>query len=75
MSKEIEWGVRHGEGEIICECDHCGECETIYFDNGPDFKSAQEELKTYGWFSRRIDGQWYDFCKEQCYYNWIKENK
>lgn len=75
MSKQIEWGYRHREGEIICECDYCGEADAIYFNNGPNFKIAQIELNNNGWVSRKIDGEWYDFCQEQCYYDWIKENK
>lgn len=75
MSKEVEWGYIHGEGDIVCECDQCGEGERIPFDYGPDFRAAQEELKIYGWVSRKIDNEWYDFCSEQCYYDWIKENK
>lgn len=75
MSKEIEWGIRYGEGEIISICDYCSESEIINFDDGPDFKLAQETLRNYGWVSRKIDEEWYDFCKEQCYYEWIKENK
>jgi hypothetical protein len=75
MSKGVEWGERHGEGSIVCECDQCGEQELIDFDDGPDFRAAQEELKEMGWISRKIDGEWYDFCSEACYYDWIKENK
>ena len=24
MSKNIEWGMVHGEGEVVAECDNCG---------------------------------------------------
>lgn len=75
MSKHVEWSYRRKEGEIICECDYCNEGEIIYFDDGPDFKLAQEILRSYGWISKKVDEKWYDFCQEQCYYDWIKENK
>lgn len=75
MSKHVEWGHIRGFGEIICECDHCGETELIEFEDGPDFKEAQNELKNLGWIARRIDNEWYDFCQDQCFYDWIKENK
>ena len=75
MSKHVEWGLVRGFGEIICECDHCGETELIEFEDGPDFKEAQNELKNLGWIARRIDNEWYDFCQDQCFYDWIKENK
>jgi len=75
VSKQIEWGLRHGEGEIVCECDYCSETECIEFDDGPNFTIAQKELKDMGWVSRKIDGEWYDFCNDKCFYGWIKENK
>jgi len=76
MSKEVEWSRIHGEGEIVCTCDQCYDEERIEFEDGhPDFKAAQAELKGIGWVSRKIDNEWYDFCSEQCYYDYIKENK
>ncbi len=75
MSKDISWDPWYGHGEIVCTCDFCGEFEVIDFGDGPDFKMAQEDLKSLGWVSRKIDNTWYDFCSEQCYYEWIKENK
>ena len=29
MSKYTDWGMIHGEGEIVCECDNCGNEERI----------------------------------------------
>jgi len=72
MSKSVEWGIIHGEGEIVCVCDYCSNEETIPFDCGPDFREAQREIESYGWFSRKIDGEWYDFCCEECYQAWKK---
>lgn len=76
MSKEIDWGMIHGEGDIVCECDQCGEKERIPFEDGIiDYKEAQAELSSYGWVARKVDGEWHDFCTRECYYNFIKENK
>lgn len=44
MSKDVEWGYAHGEGEIVCTCDYCGYEERLDFCEGPDFREAQEEL-------------------------------
>lgn len=52
MSKEVEWGVIHGEGAICCECDQCGDTYDYDFDDGyPDYRGCQDELKTLGWMS------------------------
>ena len=74
MSKEIEWGIIHGEGEIVCECDNCGEQELFPFEDGLfDFKEVQEELRdSYGWISRKINGEWKDFCSKNCFKEYIK---
>ncbi len=74
MSKDVEWGFIHGEGEIVCTCDHCGEEERAEFLEGPDFREAQEELKEMGWVSSRINGDWYDFCSMECRNAYIKKN-
>lgn len=73
MSKTVDWGLIHGEGEIVCLCDHCGGEEDISFYDGPDFKEAQRELEGMGWVSRKISGVWHDFCCEDCLRAYLKE--
>lgn len=48
MSKYTDWGVIHGEGEIVCECDNCDYEERIEFEGYPDYKEAQQELRSMG---------------------------
>ncbi len=74
MSKEIEWGEMHGCGDILCTCDGCGDEEAIPFEDGPDFRSAQNELKAMGWRSTQIQGDWHDFCCEDCRNDYIRNN-
>lgn len=66
MSKDVEY-MTH---EIFCICDYCGHEESVPFDDYPDFRDAQQEIERLGWFSRKIDGEWYDFCCESCYQAW-----
>lgn len=74
--KEVDWSLIHGEGEIVCNCDQCGnEYRYEFYDGYPDYKDCQETLKGMSWLSRRISDEWYDFCCEKCYYDWIKQNK
>lgn len=76
--KEVIWSCFHGEGTIECQCDndHCeNEFSFEFCDGYPDFRACQEELKDEGWISRKIDNEWYDFCCEECYYQWIKTHK
>lgn len=77
MSKEIEWGIIYGDGEIVATCDYCGKEETAQeFEDGCyDFKEAQENLKMDGWCSRKINGEWYDFCCADCKNAFLNENK
>lgn len=67
MSKEVDWGLIHGEGDIRCECDQCGKEHDYPFEDGDvDFRDCQEELKMMGWISRKINGEWRDFCCQKC---------
>lgn len=76
MSKEVEWSDIHGEGTICCECDNCGETYDYDFeDSYPDFRDCQDELSCSGWVSRKVDGEWCDFCCKECYNEYIKNNK
>lgn len=75
MSKEVEWGVIHGEGAICCECDQCSDTYDYDFDDGyPDYRSCQDELKRLGWMSRKIGDEWYDFCCKECYQQYLIDN-
>ena len=67
MSKSISWGITHGSGTIVCECEQCGNEVTHDFEDGPDFTECQETIKSFGWISRKINGEWYDFCCYACY--------
>lgn len=73
--KEVEWGVIHGEGTVVCCCDQCSASEEFEFDDGhPDYREAQRQLFGMGWIAEKIKGQWHDFCCEDCRNRYIKEN-
>lgn len=75
MSKHIAWGEKFGEGEIVCACDGCGDVETIdFYDNDVDFKEAQSYIKSLGWRSMQVNGEWQDFCCEDCRNKFIRDN-
>lgn len=73
--KEIEWSPIYGEGTIVCTCDQCpntGEHE--FEDNHPDYGKFQNELFDNGWKAVQIEGEWHDFCCEECRNRYIKNN-
>ena len=73
--KEIEWGAIHGDGTIVCYCDQCPNTEEFEFeDNSPDYRDAQRQLFERGWKAIKIDGEWRDFCCEECRNLYIKAN-
>ena len=68
ISKDIVWGMIHGAGEILATCDWC-ECDEVaqeFEDSCYDFKEAQNYLRGCGWSSRKVNGEWYDFCCKEC---------
>lgn len=73
MSKEIEWSELYGVGTIVCTCDNCSAEEKFDFeDNNPNFKAAQNLLRSIGWVSCKVNGEWRDFCCERCRNSYIK---
>ena len=54
------------------ECDQCGQTVGggIY-----DFDESLELRKQEGWINRKIDGEWYSFCCEDCYKEWIADHQ
>lgn len=75
MSKDIDWGLIHGEGEIVCTCDQCGREHRVDFEDGfPGYPEAQAEIRSMGWVSMKQDDEWLDFCGQRCRNQYIKEN-
>ena len=68
MSKYCEWNEEFGTGGVLkCKCDYCGKQHNFKFKKHPDYKEAQTKLKNKGWFARKLDGEWYDFCSDECF--------
>lgn len=51
------------------ECDYCG--ETVG-GNPLDFHDSVTEKKAQGWLSRKVNGEWYDFCCADCYKQFLE---
>lgn len=52
------------------ECDNCSHTigGGIY-----DFDESLEMRKAEGWISRKFDGEWYNFCSEECLNDWMRK--
>lgn len=71
----MEWGIAHGEGDIVCTCDSCGEEYRYPFeDQFVDYRGAQRAIRDEGWTSCIINDEWHDFCCEACRNDYIKKN-
>jgi len=78
MSKTVDWGLIHGEGEVVCTCDApvCASEERVEFTGGsPSMRDAQNHIQSLGWFSKKIDTAWYDFCSTQCYNSFLRKHE
>lgn len=58
---------------IYCECDQCG--EGLEVEGTTIYSEATAAMKENEWVTRKIDDKWFDFCCEQHFYDYIKENK
>ena len=60
-------GTNIGELEYSSKCFENGNEIVTVYDFGGGFRLTNK--------AKKIDGDWYDFCCEQCYYEWIKKHK
>ncbi len=49
--------------ECVCTCDNCGQEEVMV---STYFNEINRELRYYGWITRKIDGEWKNFCCHKC---------
>lgn len=64
MSKESDYTF----GDMEVDCDHPG-CQAHEQLEGldnypPSYSQANQELREMGWASRKVNGEWLDFCDE-----------
>lgn len=58
-------------GYTTVECDCCGEELNI---DGVQWDTIKDEKEFNGWLSRKVDGEWYDFCCYECYKAFLADN-
>lgn len=74
MSKEVDWGLIHGEGDIVSTCEMCGlEHRYPFEDQDVDYREAQRAIESEGWTSCMVKEEWHDFCCEKCRNDYIKK--
>lgn len=56
--------------ECICECDNCSIEHVV---DSTDFADVNDEIKSYGWINRKVDGELLTFCSVECF-NEYKES-
>ena len=56
----------------ICftECDECG---TVTTNFGIIYKEINEDLRGAGWIVVNKSGEWYDFCCNKCYKDFLNK--
>lgn len=57
-------------GTCTISCDREGCSSDIVndgFDGYPDFMGAIDDARKEGWIIKRIDGDWYHFCSQECF--------
>jgi hypothetical protein len=57
-----------------CECT-CDECDYETTVDSTDFKDINQELRDNGWIIKNIDGEWCEFCSEECYKEYLNRRK
>lgn len=50
---------------FIMHCDNCS--NAIHITYARNYNQVYESAKESGWINRTIDGEWHNFCSEECY--------
>ena len=77
MSRELEFGYGHWEGEIEYTCDCCNKMVSFPFsceEDAKDYDSEHRKLNNRGWIRTKVNGNWKDFCSEKCRNEYIRKN-
>ncbi|OPZ76640.1 MAG: hypothetical protein BWY78_01310 [Alphaproteobacteria bacterium ADurb.Bin438] len=53
----------------------CDFCEENIGGGMFDFNESMEMKKQDGWINRKHDGEWFNFCCEECYQEFLKEER
>lgn len=50
-------------------CDHCETTEGY----GEEFYEDKDTIDRFGWLTRNLNGDWYNFCCEECYQQFLED--
>jgi ribosomal protein L31 len=53
-----------------CVCDECDYETTI---DSTNYSDINEELRDNGWITRKINGEWHEFCSEECFKKYLNK--
>lgn len=67
--------MREYDKDYGFECEQCGSCVGGKNQGCDDFYESLAYKKDDGWINRTIDGEWYNFCCEECYEEFKENNK
>jgi len=77
MSKHLNFDG-YWEGEAVYECDQCQTDQKFRFDDEEEAKDSKTHRKTlrenHGWVMAKVNGQWKEFCCEDCRNKYIRSN-
>ena len=51
--------IRKSDGELVCECDDCGQEE---YGGTLEFSAFIEDLREKGWRARKVEDEWQHDC-------------
>ena len=75
MSRELLFtGYWEGDAVYSCDCPGCNESKIFSFDSDDiDSKLHRKILReNNGWITTKVNGEWRDFCSEECRNKFIK---
>ena len=65
MAKYVDYDFENCD----CECDECGYDEII---DSTDYSDINKKLRNDGWIIKNINGDWKEFCSQDCYETYCK---
>jgi len=64
--------IKHDQAPGRCSCwVQCDQCDHAEYIPSSDFSAINKELRDCGWIVKKINGQWKEFCSNECFVRYL----
>lgn len=76
MSKYTDWALSTAKAKSYASATTATTRNALsLMKDTPIIRKPKKELRSMGWVSRKIDGEWYDFCCQECVNEYYQKSR